>query len=109
MTDTKLSVNDPTSPYYLNPSNHPGYVISLIILNGDNFGNWSRFCINALKAKNKLGYVNGKIVKPVADTLEADAWEKPNSIVVAWLYNMIDKTLHRSVILLIQHMSFGQI
>ena len=73
MTDTKLNINDPASPYYLNPSDYPGYVISPVILNGDNYGNWSRFCINALKAKNKLGFVNGKITKPAADTPEADA------------------------------------
>lgn len=59
MGDNKM--NDYASPYYLSASDHPGYVISPVTLNGDNYGNWSRFCINALKSKNKLRFVNGKI------------------------------------------------
>lgn len=56
-----LSYNDPQSLYYLNSSDHPGYIISLVILNGDNYGNWSRLVLNALKSKNKLGFVNGNL------------------------------------------------
>jgi len=108
-----LNMIDPASPYFLNPSDHPGYAISLVILNGDNYENWSWFCINSLKAKNRFGFVNEKITKPVANTPEADASNKPNcnSFLtgktltrkevllwwVAWLCNVIDKTLHGSL------------
>jgi len=95
MAEKKLGVNNPTSPYYLNASDHLSYVISLMVLNGDNYGNWSRFCINGLKSKSNLAFVNDKITKHVADALEADALEKANSMVIVWLYNVIDKTLHR--------------
>ena len=73
MTDTKFSINDLASPYYLNPSDHVGYVISPIIVNGDYYGNWTRFYINALKSKNKFGFVKGKIRKPTTDSPKADA------------------------------------
>ena len=56
--------NDPQSPYFLSSFDHPGYIISLVILNGDNYGNWSRLLVNALKSKNKLGFVNGTLEKP---------------------------------------------
>lgn len=92
-----INYNDPESPYYLSSSDHPVYVISPVILNVGNYGNWSRLVVNALKAKNKLDFVNGNLVKPAADAPEAHAWKKANSMVIAWLYNVIDKNLHGSV------------
>ena len=53
--------------------------------------------VNALESKNKLGFMNGKISKPDTLSPEFDAWEKCDSMVVAWLYNVIDKKLHGSV------------
>ena len=88
--------NDPQSPYFLSSSNHSGYIISLVILNGYNYGNWSQLLINALKSKNKLGFVNGTLQKPIAVS-DVHALEKCDSIVMACLYNVIDKALHGSV------------
>jgi len=53
--------------------------------------------INPLKSKNKLGFVNGDIEKPPITALEAHAWERCISMVIAWFYNVINKNLHRSV------------
>ena len=41
--------------------------------------------------KNKLDFVNGKLVKLEDNAPEARAWEKANSMAIAWLYNVIDK------------------
>jgi len=92
-----LSYNDPQSPYYLNSSDYPGYIIGAVLLNGDDYGNWSHLVINALRSKNKLGFVNGTITKPAITSPEVHAWEKCDSMVTAWLYNVIDNNLHGSV------------
>ena len=92
-----ISYNEPQSPYYLNSSDHPSYIISPVILNGDNYGSWSRLVVNAPKSKNKLDFVNGKLVKLEDNAPEAHAWEKAISTVITWLYNVIDKNLHGSV------------
>ena len=52
---------------------------------------------NALKSKNKFCFVDGSLIKPENNNPEAHAWEKCNSMVIAWLYNIIDKALHDSV------------
>ena len=44
-----------------------------------------------------MGFVNGKITKPEVDAPKANVWGKVNSMVIAWVYNVIDKTLHGSV------------
>lgn len=38
-----------------------------------------------------------KLVKPEDNASEAHAWEKANSVVIARLYNVVDKNLHGSV------------
>ena len=80
-----INMNDPQSPYYLCSSDHPGNIISSVSLNGNNYGNWSRLVTNALKSKNKLGFVNGDVAKPHDDAPEVLAQEKCNSMVIAWL------------------------
>lgn len=41
--------------------------------------------------------MDGGLTKPAATATEAHAWEKANSMVIAWLHNVIDKNLHGSV------------
>jgi len=41
--------------------------------------------------------VNGDIKRPDDTSSDVHAWEKYNSMVIAWLYNVIDKMLHGSV------------
>ena len=52
---------------------------------------------NALKSKHKFCFVDGSLTRPKDNTPEVHAWEDNNSMVIAWLYNVIDKTLHGSV------------
>ncbi|XP_074296720.1 uncharacterized protein LOC141627262 [Silene latifolia] len=57
---------------------------------------------NGLDAKNKLGFVEGIVKKPVVnegdtETLEAVAWRQCNTMVKAWLRSVIDTKLHPSI------------
>jgi len=96
-TSQILDISNPHSLYYLCSSDHPGNIISPIILNGDNYANWNRIVSNALKSKNKFCFVDGSLARPEIDAPKGYAWEKCNSMVIAWLYNVIDKKLHGSV------------
>ena len=89
--------NNPQSLYYLSSSDSPGNVICLVSLDGENYANWSRLVINALKSKNKLPFIDGSLTKPESSSPEVYAWENYNAMVVAWLYNVINKNLHGSV------------
>ncbi|KAJ4760696.1 Retroelement pol polyprotein-like [Rhynchospora pubera] len=94
-TATK-KVIDSTSPFYLSSSENPGTMISSCVLKGDNYDLWEKAMKNALRAKNKLGFVNGSIIKPAAGP-EANLWESCNSMLVSWLFNSIDSTLQPSI------------
>jgi len=93
----QISINDPQSPYFLCASDIPSNIICAVIFTGDNYGNWSRLVLNGLRSKNKLMFVDGTLIKPDLSTPEGHAWERCNSMVIAWLHNVIDKSLHGSV------------
>lgn len=47
----------------------------------------------ALRAKNKLGFINGKIDVSNIDSNEYEQWLKVDSIIFSWLLNSISKEL----------------
>jgi hypothetical protein len=65
---------DPTSPFYLHPSDHPGMNICPVILKGDNYPEWESSMRNAFRAKRKLGFLNGTVTQPYADASEIEDW-----------------------------------
>ncbi|KAF5449681.1 hypothetical protein F2P56_030100 [Juglans regia] len=54
----------------------------------------------ALRAKNKLGFINGEISKPTStnDPL-LEAWERCNDLVTSWLQNSISPSIKSSIAL----------
>ena len=55
----------------------------------------------ALKAKNKLGFIDGTLTRPEAkegeEFSERDAWDMTNSMLCSWLLNVIDLKLRTSI------------
>lgn len=95
-TSTGLVTQNHTSPYYLHPSDNPGTVLVSQLLTGDNYPTWRRAIRMALSAKNKMGFVNGTILKPEGP--EAAEWERCNDMVLSWLLNSISPDIANSVI-----------
>ena len=93
----KIDSNDPQFLYYLCSSDNSGNTICPVSLNRKNYANWSRLATNGLKSKNKVGFIDGSLTWPDITSLDFHAWEKCNAMVIAWLYNVIDKSLHRSI------------
>lgn len=53
--------------------------------------------MNALRAKNKLCFVDGSLTKPDENKQEVQSWEKCNSMVISWIFNALAPELHDSV------------
>ena len=89
------------SPYYIYPSEGPTVAITSVIFNGRNYALWRKAIRIALKAKNKLGFIEGTLAKPTLqkgeDRSKLDAWEMVNSMICSWIVNVIDPKLHTSV------------
>lgn len=57
------------SSYHLHSSDHPGLILVSDLLDGNNYSVWYVAMLTSLEDKNKLGFLDGSIVKPAEDDL----------------------------------------
>ncbi|PKI77156.1 hypothetical protein CRG98_002438 [Punica granatum] len=76
------------SPYFISPSDSPwvSLVPATSALTGDNYATWAKAVRRALRAKNKLGFVD-----------DSNAWDICNNLVVSWIRNSLGKNLQTSL------------
>lgn len=84
-------------PYDLSATDNSGNLISQVLLNGDNFDEWSRELRTALRARKKFGFLDGTIGRPSEDSSDLDDWWTINSLLVSWIRNTIDPNLRRDI------------
>lgn len=73
---TNLPLNqNPTSIYYIHPSNANCSQLVSVKYIKIGFTNWKRSMILTLSAKNKLGFVTKDILEPSANTDEHTTWK----------------------------------
>jgi len=53
---------DPSSPYYIHPSENPSNIMVSSLLVGPNYHNWARSMKRAMIAKNKFGFLSSTIL-----------------------------------------------
>ena len=87
VSSSSVTVEGGMSPYYLAPSDNPGTAITPVILNGEKYAEWASEFENALRAKRKIGFLNGslKIQDEKEKPVEAEMWRKANSMIVGWI------------------------
>ena len=92
---------DTQSSYFLRPSDSPGAIIISIKFDGKNYELWESAVRMSLRSKNKLGFIDGTISRPVKEEgkslAEISAWEMVNSMIQSWIMNVIEPKLHKSV------------
>ena len=94
----KNGVKDPLSSFYLHHSDSPGMILVSQLLTGDNYPSWSRSMSIALYMKNKLGFVDGSIFKPMStDQILMNSWIRNNNVVISWILNSVSKEISASV------------
>lgn len=85
------------SPYALYGSDNPGAVITSVLLNGENYNEWSSEMLNALQAKRKLGFIKGTLKKPDAESADLENWLTVNSMLVGWIRASIEPKVRSTV------------
>uniref|UniRef100_A0A803LCR8 Retrotransposon Copia-like N-terminal domain-containing protein n=1 Tax=Chenopodium quinoa TaxID=63459 RepID=A0A803LCR8_CHEQI len=86
-------------PYYLGSSDHSSTTLGSIIFNGNNYLNWSRSVKMALGAKNKLGFINGKISKPSPDSDDYEKWIRNDYMIRCWLSASVSPSIAQQLLL----------
>ena len=94
--DSSDSTNS-QDPFYIHHSDSPSAVLVSPSLSGDNYGTWVRAITMALRAKNKLGLVDGTIMKPNTQP-ESQKWERCNDLVSSWILNSVSNEIRNSIL-----------
>ena len=104
MSDENISSNTPSStillkidPYTIYHSDSPSTVLVTPLLTGDNYGSWSRAVTMALRAKNKLGFVDGSFPIP-KEKDDIPHWERCNDLVGSWILNSVSPEIRPSIL-----------
>lgn len=95
-TSTIEPTNNPTSIYFLHPSD-VGHKIITNVFDGSGYGDWQRAIILALSAKNKLTFVDGRTTKPAKDFPDLTAWRRANDVVIGCLLSSLEPSIAESV------------
>ncbi|CAJ2652643.1 unnamed protein product [Trifolium pratense] len=92
------NVPNQASPYFLHSSDQPGQLLVTQLLDGDNYPTWSRAITMALEAKNKLGFIDGTILKPEPNNPNFSNWVRCNSMVQSWHVHSTIPTIANSIL-----------
>lgn len=88
--------NDPTSVYYLHPSDSQ-YKLVPEKFNGIGYNDWKRSVINSLSTKNKLGFIDGTIAKPTTTSPIFKDWDGVNNTIISWFIQVLETHIARSI------------
>ncbi|XP_075092493.1 uncharacterized protein LOC142172718 [Nicotiana tabacum] len=86
-----------SSPLYLLPSDSPGTILVTTTFDGTGYGSWRRGMLLGLSCKNKLGLINGTVVRPNSTSPLLEPWIRCNDMVVAWILNSLDSEIRETV------------
>lgn len=85
------------SPFALASHDLPGLLITQTQLRGDNYDEWSHAIRTSLRAKKKLGILDGSVVAPSSTAADYDDRMSANSMLVSWIMNTIEPTLRSTI------------
>ncbi|KAL0430657.1 UNVERIFIED_CONTAM: hypothetical protein Sradi_0691700 [Sesamum radiatum] len=94
-TATTMETREVSLPEWLqlHGCDHPGMVLVSALLTSNNYLNWSFGVKRALRAKMKLGFIDGTSVKPDTNDPHFEQWIRIDSMVTTWILNSISKDI----------------
>ena len=93
------NVTDSGSPLYIYLSDTlSSTLISEQLTGTENYGIWSHAMTVSLRAKNKLGFVDGSCEKSKFNESLYAQWERCNSLVLACIFNTVSKEIFNSIV-----------
>ncbi|GJT70104.1 retrovirus-related pol polyprotein from transposon TNT 1-94 [Tanacetum coccineum] len=83
--------------YLLMTGDNSGNLITHLQLKGVNYEEWAMAMQTALQAKKKIGFIDGTIKEPATGSADVEYWWMINSMIVSWIFNTIEPTLHSQI------------
>ncbi|KAK4397721.1 Retrovirus-related Pol polyprotein from transposon RE1 [Sesamum angolense] len=88
---------EPELPEFLqlHRGDHPGMILVSTPFDGNDFLAWRRSVVIALRAKMKLGFIDGRYIMPDKTSETYDTWVRVDSMVTSWILNAVTKKISR--------------
>uniref|UniRef100_A0A803PXV5 Retrotransposon Copia-like N-terminal domain-containing protein n=1 Tax=Cannabis sativa TaxID=3483 RepID=A0A803PXV5_CANSA len=84
--------------FFLSNGDNPRVVLVPKILTGsENYNTWRRSTMIALVARNKVKFVNGRLLQLDEDHEDYDAWCRCNNTVISWILHAISREILDSI------------
>jgi len=80
---------NPSSPYYIHPSENPSNIMVSSLLVGPNYHSWARSMKRAMIAKNKFGFLSGTILMPDLHHPLYPLWKWYHNFIHSWLMHSV--------------------
>ena len=97
MTESeKPAATSSTTVQTVVPPLDPNLKITTISFNGQNYLKWSQAVELYLKARGKMGHLDGRVTAPSTTDPGYDRWEIENSVIMSWLINSMVPELGES-------------
>ncbi|GAU45704.1 hypothetical protein TSUD_86800 [Trifolium subterraneum] len=92
-------LQDPSSPYFVHPSDGPSSVTVKPLLTGSNYHAWARSMRRSLGGKMKYEFVDGTI-PVVTDPFDPTyrAWNRCNMLILSWILNSVSESIGNSIV-----------
>ncbi|XP_075092559.1 uncharacterized protein LOC142172776 [Nicotiana tabacum] len=90
VTNQSTVMIDHNHPMYLHPSDTPGALALGFQLQGmENYTIWSQAMEVSLLTRNKLGFIDGSVMRDTYGDTHTNLWDRCNAIVKSWImHNM---------------------
>ncbi|KAI4374147.1 hypothetical protein MLD38_012176 [Melastoma candidum] len=91
---------DPCSPFFVRPADSQMAVLVTPGLVEGNYSAWSRMFLVALSIRNKIGFVDGSIVRPAEGDPLFVAWKRCDDLVRTWIYKSVSVSIATTIFFL---------
>ncbi|XP_052626898.1 uncharacterized protein LOC128133479 [Lactuca sativa] len=92
--DESINFDD---PLYIHPSDNAiTSIVTTKLTGNENFRLWKSSISRALKARNKLGFIDGTLKKTSVDESKKSKWDRANAVVCSWLLSSISDSIYQS-------------
>ncbi|XP_021865779.1 uncharacterized protein [Spinacia oleracea] len=99
-TNSNTNLNPYKDPLFIAVNENATTSLGSILLDGNNFMNWSRSIRIALGAKNKLVFLKGKHPKPTEGADEMQKWTRYDYMVRSWLLDTMKPEIASSLVIM---------
>ncbi|CAL1408613.1 unnamed protein product [Linum trigynum] len=87
-----------SDPFFLHGSEQPGSLLVAEKLTATNHNDWSRAMLNALAAKNKLGFINASIPEPPPTDPRHGVWTRNNVMILSWIQQATSSEIRKTIL-----------